>query len=156
MAATLEEVLSSTEGVDFEQLKQQVEEMSAASETLQPLQPLHFEDQSIYAADWPMTNLRLQEAERASKLFSKQNDLNEKGDGQFFDAQAFGTSNAALSNILKDEPKQQEAPVVAQITENVKWNEGSDSEISLGDDDFEDSKAQEASVDAEDAGGEVA
>lgn len=103
-----------------------------------------------------MTNLRLQEAERASKLFSKQNDLNEKGDGQFFDAQAFGTSNAALSNILKDEPKQQEAPVVAQITENVKWNEGSDSEISLGDDDFEDSKAQEASVDAEDAGGEVA
>lgn len=93
-----------------------------------------------------MTNLRLQEAERAAKMFSGQSVLSQDKDDQFFDSKGYGTSNAALSNILKEESKaedQKPQTQAAEIPENANWV-GSDDEISLGDDDFEDSKAPEA------------
>lgn len=122
--------------------------MAAEKEELMPLTPIHTEDQSLYASDWPITNLRLQEAERAAKMFAHKENTAQGSEQQFFDSDAFGSSNAAMSNILKDEPKQevQKAPVAtAQIPEDTHWV-GSEDEISLGDDDMEDTQAQPTGV----------
>lgn len=88
-----------------------------------------------------MTNLRLQEAERASKLFSKSGSLSNEKEDQFFDSSVMGSSNVALNNILKEDTKKaEEAPaVVTQIPDEAKWDQESD-EISLGDDDIEETK----------------
>jgi hypothetical protein len=53
-------------------------------------------------ADWPMTNLRAKEAERAAAIFQQrkmQPDMGE-GDDQFFDAKEYHTSNKQIANIL--------------------------------------------------------
>lgn len=132
MANTLEEVLKTTEGVDIEALKAEVSKYALKSSAIQPLRPLHLADQASYAADWPMTNLRIQKAERAAQMFAKQNEL-KKDDKNFFESSEFASTNKDVSNIMQDKPADAEKKTqVVKAEAELPMDFGSDDDISLG------------------------
>ena len=74
----------------------------AKSKALVPLRPINLQDGTSYFTQWPMTNLRAKEAERAAAMFQSRKFLDEENANQaFFDSNEFGTStNKEVANIL--------------------------------------------------------
>ena len=59
----------------------------------------------IETREWPMTNLRAKEAERAAQMFAKKREPElADSDDMFFDAKEFHTSNKQVANILSSAP----------------------------------------------------
>jgi len=55
--------------------------------------------------NWPITNIRTQEAERAAQMFQRQKQIESVDNDMFFDAQDFQSSNKEVANILQTESK---------------------------------------------------
>ena len=68
----------------------ETEKYLARSKAIVPARPLHLQDGQSYFAQWPMTNLRAKEAEKAEQMFKKKKFLDEKtADQAFFENNDF-------------------------------------------------------------------
>jgi hypothetical protein len=101
-AATLEESIRTMDGVDADRVLAEADNYSRKGKALLPLRPVFVSNDTFQSSEWPMTNLRAKEAERAASMFAKKKlepDASE-GDEMFFDAKEFHTSNKQVANIL--------------------------------------------------------
>lgn len=102
-AATLEESIRTMDGVDPEKVLAEADQYSRRGKALLPLRPVFVQQNEQYqGSDWPMTNMRAKEAERAAQMFAKKRAEPEiaDNDDMFFDAKEYHTSNKQVANIL--------------------------------------------------------
>lgn len=138
MVEHIESQIMDSEEHDFAQIADETEKYLARAKALVPLRPLHLEEGQSYFTQWPMTNLRAKQAEKAEQMFKKKKFLDEKqADQQFFDNNDFQSTNKEVDNILRSaevtegsKPKATEAKV---NIEEAKWGEDDDSLGSLDD-----------------------
>mmetsp|Transcript_7397 Transcript_7397/g.12495 ORF Transcript_7397/g.12495 Transcript_7397/m.12495 type:complete len:107 (+) Transcript_7397:2478-2798(+) len=84
-------------------------------------------------ANWPLTNLRAKEMERAAELFKKQREDMVENEDLFFDAKEYHNNNQKVANILGDEPtklsktESQHAPI-AEATLDINDDQWGDNE----------------------------
>lgn len=69
MVEYIESEIMDSEEHDFATIADETEKYLARSKALVPLRPLHLGDGQSYFAQWPMTNLRAKEAEKAAQMF---------------------------------------------------------------------------------------
>ena len=69
MVEYIESEIMDSEDLDFSQIADETEKYMAKSKALIPLRPLHLEEGQSYFTQWPMTNLRAEEAKKAEQMF---------------------------------------------------------------------------------------
>ncbi len=65
MVEYIESEIMDSEEHDFSTIADETEKYLACSKALIPCRPLHLQDGQSYFTQWPMTNLRAKEAEKA-------------------------------------------------------------------------------------------
>lgn len=58
-----------SDSLDHVQIMDEAAKYEQRAKTMLPLRPLHTADGQSYFAQWPMTNLRAKEAEKAAQMF---------------------------------------------------------------------------------------
>ena len=145
------------DGVDAEKVLSEADTYARKGKTLLPLRPVFMQNDSFQSSEWPMTNLRAKEAERAAEMFARRRAEPEihPDDSGFFDAQEYHSSNKQVANILsttsqvESKPKVASAVTAAAVTD-AKW--GDDEEIDI-DADFNDATGGAAGEDLEEVKG---
>ena len=87
-AHTLEESIRTLDGVDPDKILAEADQYSRRGKALLPLRPVFVQNDTYQGSEWPMTNMRAKEAERAAQIFAKRRaepELNPDDSG-FFDA----------------------------------------------------------------------
>ena len=69
MVEYIESEIMDSEKHDFSQIADETEKYLARSKALLPARPLHLDDGQSYFLQWPMTNLRAEEAKKAEQMF---------------------------------------------------------------------------------------
>lgn len=94
MVEYIESEIMDSDDYDISTVMDETEKYLARSKALVPLRPLHNTDGQSYFIQWPMTNLRAKEAEKAEQMFQKKRFLDEKqADEAFFDNSEFQSTN---------------------------------------------------------------
>lgn len=75
---------------------------------------------SLAESNWPLVNLRAQEAERAAQMFMRQKADIDQNEDLFFDAQTFNSANQQVANILSKDSSKITAASVDNTTESGK------------------------------------
>ena len=105
------------------------------SKALLPLRPIHLRDGESYHVQWPMTNLRAKEAQKAAQVFQARR-MQEDVKPSFFEAKDFATtSNKEVASILDSTSKTADAAKTSQPKVNLEeaaW--GDEIEIDAEDD----------------------
>jgi len=78
MVEYIESEIMDSEEHDFSTIADETEKYLARSKALIPLRPLHLDDGQSYFTQWPMTNLRAEEAKKAEQMFQRKKFLDEK------------------------------------------------------------------------------
>ena len=66
MVEYLESELMDSAALDHVQIMDEASKYEHKAKTMLPLRPLHLQDGQSYFSQWPMTNLRAKEAEKAA------------------------------------------------------------------------------------------
>lgn len=69
MVEYIESEITDSAEYDETQIMDETQKYLAKSKALVPLRPIHMQDKGSYFSQWPMTNLRAKEAERAAAMF---------------------------------------------------------------------------------------
>lgn len=103
MVEYIETELTESEEYDETQIMDETAKYLAKSKALVPLRPINLQDGGSYFAQWPMTNLRAEEAKKAAAMFQSRKFLDEENaNANFFDSSEFGTTtNRNVANILE-------------------------------------------------------
>ena len=125
------------DGVDAEQVLSEADNYSRKGKALLPLRPVFVQNDAFQSSEWPMTNLRAKEAERAASMFAKKKlepEANE-GDEMFFDAKEFHTSNKQVANILSTGASEaaSKPSAASAAVDNAKWGDEDEIEIDADD-----------------------
>ena len=124
-ATTLEQSLIESEEYDHERIFREadvfISKQANRSKAILPLRPVFTKNEELSHSNWPMVNLRAQEAERAAEMFrQKQKDLAASPD-MFFDAKEYQNNMPGTAAVGEGEVKEGEA---------AAW--GDDEEIDMG------------------------
>jgi coatomer subunit alpha len=156
-ASTLEESIRTLDGVDAEKVLSEADTYARKGKTLLPLRPVFMQNDIFQSSEWPMTNMRAKEAERAAEMFAKRRAEPEisPDDAGFFDAQEYHSSNKHVANILSTNAQTESKPKVtaaatAAAVSNAKWGDDDDIDI---DADFNDATGGATGEDFEDVKG---
>lgn len=110
MVEYLESELIQSDEYDFTQICDETELHLQKSKSLVPLRPIHLQDGESYHVQWPMTNLRAKEAQRAAQVFQARKLQDDSKPASFFQNQEFAsTSNKEVANILETSKAQEPA-----------------------------------------------
>mmetsp|Transcript_18364 Transcript_18364/g.22890 ORF Transcript_18364/g.22890 Transcript_18364/m.22890 type:complete len:227 (+) Transcript_18364:2251-2931(+) len=135
MVEYIESEIMDSEEHDFSTIADETEKYLARSKALAPCRPLHLGEGQSYFTQWPMTNLRAKEVEKAEQMFQKKKFLDEQqADQQFFDSNEFASTNKEVDNILRSGENAEAAKPKAETKVNIeeaKWGEDDDSLGSL-------------------------
>lgn len=121
-----------TDNADFDEtaIMDETQKYIAKSKALVPLRPINMQEGASYFSQWPMTNLRAREAEKAAAMFQSRKFLNtENADEQFFDSNQFGSSNKEVANILEAKggaEAQRQKPATEVNIEEAAWGDDED------------------------------
>ena len=144
MVEYIESEIMDSEQYDLTQIMEQTERYLPKAKALVPARPLNLDDGQSYFGQWPMTNLRAKEAEKAAQMFERKKQmLDEQGaNDAFFGNNEFGsTSNKQVANILESsertksaaEQTKQEQPKVN--LDDAAWgDDDDDDDLGFGDD----------------------
>ena len=138
MVEYIESEIMDSEEHDFATIADETEKYLSRAKALAPCRPLHLADGQSYFTQWPMTNLRAKEVEKAEQMFQRKKFLDEQqADQQFFDSNEFASTNKEVDNILRagdggGEAAKPKAEAKVNI-EEAKWGEDDDSLGSLDD-----------------------
>ena len=78
MVEYIESELTESEEYDETAIMDETAKFLAKSKALVPLRPINLQDGTSYFTQWPMTNLRAKEAERAAAMFQSRKFLDEE------------------------------------------------------------------------------
>ena len=102
MVESIETELQESDEYDETQIMDETAKYLAKSKALVPLRPINLQDGESYFSQWPMINLRAEEAKKAAAMFQSRKFLDEENaNANFFDSSEFGTTtNKNVANIL--------------------------------------------------------
>ena len=137
MVEYIETEMTESEDYDETSIMDETQKYLAKSKALVPLRPINMSDGGSYFSQWPMTNLRAKEAERAAAMFQSRKFLDEENaNANFFDSSEFGTTtNKEVANILdKGGNAQEKATPKAEVNiDQAAWGDDED-DLDIGDD----------------------
>jgi hypothetical protein len=147
---------------DLSKIMEQTEMYLSRAKALVPVRPIHTTDGQSYFQQWPMTNLRAKEAEKAAQVFERKRQLLDEGNDSFFDSSVMSsTTNKQVANILDSQDTTKAAKTADAETAKVNLEEAGgawgdddeDDDLGLGgdDDDGADGDAVEADAGEEEA-----
>lgn len=97
----IESKIMDSEEYDLSKVMEQTEKYLGRAKALLPVRPIQTSDGQSYFQQWPMTNLRAKEAEKAASVFERKRQMLDEGNDKFFDGNEFSsTTNKQVANIL--------------------------------------------------------
>ena len=129
MVEYIESEMTESEDYDETQIMDETQKYIERSKALVPVKPINA--QEPYFVQWPMNNLRAQEAEKAAAMFQNRKFLDQRdADEHFFETNEFGTTtNKEVANILEAKggaDVQQQKPQAAVIVDEGGWADDDD------------------------------